>query len=255
MPYFDDPQAARAYERSRPFFHPLVMQRMQSFLALERRVERALDVACGSGQSARAVCALATHVVALDRSQPMLREAARPGGVALVASRAEQLPLAAGSFDLITVALAFHWFAQDQFLREAHRVLRPGGWLVIYDNAFLGMMAERSAFQRWFRQVYLARYPPPARGAHTPIENQCAPLGLAHLGSESYGNFVEFTPTELAAYLCTQSNVRAAVESGEETIDNAVAWISESVSPCFAASRGTFAFGGVITYLAKGGHE
>ncbi len=67
----------------------------------------------------------------------------------------------------------------------------------------------------------------------------------------AYRNVVPFSPRELAAYLCTQSNARAAIESGRETSDDAYTWICESVTQFFAATRGTFSFGGVIVYLTK----
>ncbi len=73
----------------------------------------------------------ATRVVGVDRSHPMLSEAARHGGLAFVVSRSEELPFVSRSVNLATVALAFHWFQQDRFLPEAHRVLRAGGWLGI----------------------------------------------------------------------------------------------------------------------------
>lgn len=249
--YFDDRQAASQYERSRPFFHPPVIERIRSFLKLDGPVDRALDIGCGTGQSTRALRALATRVVGVDRSHPMLSEAARQAGLAFVAARSEQLPFVSRSVDLVTVALAFHWFQQDRFLQEAQRALRAGGWLVIYDNSFLGMMRENPDFQRWNREVYPARYPMPPRNVQTPIEAQCPAFGFVHLEREIYGNVVPFSPEELTAYLCTQSNVRAAVESGMETIDDAYAWIHESVTPFFAAARGTFHFGGVIGYLRK----
>lgn len=40
---------------------------------------------------------------------------------------AEVTTLPDNSIDIVFVAQAFHWFEVEQFKRECHRVLRPGG--------------------------------------------------------------------------------------------------------------------------------
>jgi SAM-dependent methyltransferase len=56
-----------------------------------------------------------------------------PGVVALEGT-AEDLPLGAGSADVITCAQAFHWFNLDLALPELHRVLADDGLLVLVWN-------------------------------------------------------------------------------------------------------------------------
>jgi ubiquinone/menaquinone biosynthesis C-methylase UbiE len=68
----------------------------------------------------------------------MLRNAsARVGGsAALGAAPAEALPLRDGAFDTVVSASSFHyWPAPLDGLREARRVLRPSGRLVVADWA------------------------------------------------------------------------------------------------------------------------
>jgi SAM-dependent methyltransferase len=50
--------------------------------------------------------------------------------VALIAARAEELPLPDASAEAITVAAAMHWFDHERALPEFHRVLKPRGALV-----------------------------------------------------------------------------------------------------------------------------
>jgi SAM-dependent methyltransferase len=81
-------------------------------------------------------------VVACDLSEQMLAvvaAAARERGLANIVTRqaqAETLPFADASFDIvITRFSAHHWSDVPTGLREAHRVLRSGGRLVVIDIA------------------------------------------------------------------------------------------------------------------------
>ena len=54
--------------------------------------------------------------------------------IPIIEATAEQLPFADGSLDAIFVAQAFHWFANEDVLRELHRTLAAGGCLVLVWN-------------------------------------------------------------------------------------------------------------------------
>lgn len=213
----------------------------------------AADIACGTGQSTLPLLEIARRVVGLDVSAAMLREATRDERIDYVVARAERLPLASGSVDLVTVALAFHWFDRDAFLSESARALRPGGGLTLYNNAFLGRMAGDDVFGRWFRESYLTRYPaPPRRGAPVTAERADA-HGLEIVLDMEYANEVTFTPRTLAEYFVTQSNVIAVAESGRESMDEALARLHAEAQRVVPSGGGTFAFGGPVTCLRKRG--
>jgi MPBQ/MSBQ methyltransferase len=66
----------------------------------------------------------------LEAGRARLRDA----GARAVCADACRLPFADGSFDgLICVEAAFHFSSRERFLREAFRVLRPGGVLTMSD--------------------------------------------------------------------------------------------------------------------------
>ena len=56
-------------------------------------------------------------------------------GVTVLDGTAEAIPLPDASVDAVAVAQAFHWFRGEEAVREIHRVLRPGGRLVLICNA------------------------------------------------------------------------------------------------------------------------
>ena len=105
-----------------------MIKKIGDFVKLHDPVPWALDVACGTGQSTLALKEVAPQVVGTDTSREMLDRALREAGVQYVEASGEDLPFADGSFRLVTVALAFHWFERSRFLTEASRCLtRAGG--------------------------------------------------------------------------------------------------------------------------------
>jgi ubiquinone/menaquinone biosynthesis C-methylase UbiE len=105
-----------------------------------RRADRVLDVATGGGHTALAFSGLVRRVVAYDLTEPMLAAArthARSRGAAnieFVAGDADALPFQDESFDVVTCRTAAHHFADvAAAVRQMHRVLRPGGSLLLQD--------------------------------------------------------------------------------------------------------------------------
>jgi SAM-dependent methyltransferase len=245
---FTHRSAAKRYAAARPYFHPLVVGAIAKFTGCSR-FPRALDVACGTGQSARALVTIADAVDAVDISAAMLAEAESSDKVRFQRAEAEQLPFSDRAFDIITVGLAFHWFDQASFLAEARRVLTPGGWLVIYTSGFHGEMAEESAFRQWAWEVYPARFPTPPRRSAGVSEESVQPYGFTVVGTNDFAHDEKMSSAQLASYLLTQTNVIANVESGMMPLEEAAAWISDGIEPYFRRQIRTMKFGGTIWYL------
>ena len=94
-----------------------------------------LDVGCGEGYNTRQVAALGARMTALDVAPTFLREAAEseieePLGIRYVHASGLELPFRAEAFDFVMATMSLMDMPeQDQALREAHRVLKPGGFL------------------------------------------------------------------------------------------------------------------------------
>lgn len=247
--HFVHGRAAQRYTASRPYFHPQVIERMRVVLGLRAKVESALDVGCGTGQSTRALQAIAERVVGVDPSRAMLDEVPAEWGLTVLEGRGEALPIADASVDLVTAGLAFHWMKRAQFLPEARRVLRPGGHLVIYNNGISGRMLDRPEFARWNAVRVLKSVPIPPRYRYPLKDAQAERHGLAFLARETYENTVELGREELAEYLLTQSNVIAELEGGAHGVDELRARVSAELEPLFPVPRISILFGGSIWYL------
>ena len=216
----------------RPYFHPFVVERIRLQTGVER-FDSALDVACGTGLSTRALEAIADHVVGVDSSAEMLALAAPSPRTRYQLASAESLPFDDADFELITVSLALHWFDQGRFLGEARRVLRDDGWLVIYNAADLGQIAEDGAFRDWCRDAYGTRFPKPARSAETLSDPLLAANHFGLVERETHHLELAMTHEECARYFLSHSNVSAKVEEGSESIEAAAAFIREGLRPFF----------------------
>ena len=126
--------AADEYERARPSYPDDAVAWIVERAGLHPG-RTVVDVGAGTGKLTRLLVPSGARVLAAAPVAEMRAklEEAEPRAEAIDAT-AEELPLADGAADAITVAQAFHWFDHDRALPELHRVLRPGGLLVLVWN-------------------------------------------------------------------------------------------------------------------------
>ena len=249
----DNPFAAPGigvhYDRGRPFHHPRSLERVRE-IAGRAEIGRALDIACGTGMSTVALAAHASVVVGVDVSAEMLRSARRADGVEYLLGSAERMPFVAGTFGAATCCSGVHWFDQHAFFAELHRVLRPGGWVGLYDHYFTGEMPGVPEFGAWLHEA-LTRYPLPPRNPQVGDPSSLEPPGFEKLGDELFVDDVEMTHAELIDYQLTISNFVDAAEKGATRAD-LEAWALEATAPLFAgAGTRTVRFLGSITCFRR----
>jgi SAM-dependent methyltransferase len=250
MNFFGFTSAAERYATGRPYFHPFVVGHIKDFLSLEGLFGRALDVGCGTGLSALALREIAGRIVGVDAAPQMLAQAPSDERIAYAVALAERLPFAASEFDLITLSQVCHWLDRERFFAEAHRVLRPLSWLVIYDAYFSATEVENAEFQAWHRDSYLKRYPSPARSWFALSADDAQAVGFRLHKAERLQHAISFTLEQLVDYLLTQSNIIAAVEDGTEELMEVHRWLTASLKPFFADhTEASFPFNTPVWYL------
>ena len=116
-----------------------------------------LDLASGTGVVARAAAQVTKNpgaILEIDPSLGMLRSARSASRK--VEGKAESIPVRSGSFDRITIGFALRHFADlGVVFAECHRVLRPGGKLLI-----LEITAPESRAGRAFLGAYMGHLAP-----------------------------------------------------------------------------------------------
>jgi SAM-dependent methyltransferase len=125
------------YERFRPGYP----RELTALLARECGLEpaaRVADIGCGTGLLARVFLDFGCEVTGVEPNREM-REAgkrilANEPHFRMKEGRAEATGLGPSSFDFVAAGQAFHWFDPPAARTEFHRILRPGGWLVLVWN-------------------------------------------------------------------------------------------------------------------------
>ena len=123
--------------------------------AIERGRLRALDAGCGHDAPLTKKYGANAFVVGLDLESNL------PKDVPAVCGDLAHLPFGDGAFDLIFSRSVFeHLPEPDQVLKEFHRVLTPGGWVVLltpnrYDYSSVVAHCTPQWFHKWFvERVY-----------------------------------------------------------------------------------------------------
>jgi len=108
----------------------------------QKPLGRLLDIGTGTGRIAELLASRTTHIVGLDRSPEMLRlararlQSLPADGWELVQGDFSALPFAADLFDTVVLHQVLHYAHEPAYvLREAARVCRAGGSIVIVDLA------------------------------------------------------------------------------------------------------------------------
>jgi len=114
--------------------------------------EVVLDLAAGTGTSARTCTAAGAHAIACDFSLGMLTVGARRPAprVRFVAGDALALPFRSDFFDAATISFGLRNVADtDQALAELLRVTRPGGRLVVCEFSHLPVRSLDALYSRY----------------------------------------------------------------------------------------------------------
>jgi ubiquinone/menaquinone biosynthesis C-methylase UbiE len=131
---------------------------MEQLLAfISKKEGMILDVACGKGATTKYLTRYYdnTKVIAINISEKQLETSCRNApGCRFLKMDAANLSFRDESFHaVVSVEAACHFKTRERFLREAHRVLLPGGYLVLSDILFAEWAERLSPTLVWENHV------------------------------------------------------------------------------------------------------
>src|SRR5205085_4908882 len=125
---------AKAYAAYRPTYPRELFDYILSFVEERKTV---WDCATGNGQAAVVLAEYFDKVEATDISEEQIRNAVQKENIHYQVCAAEKTPFADHSFDLITVAQAYHWLNWKAFREEATRVGKANAVVAVWTYGLL----------------------------------------------------------------------------------------------------------------------
>jgi len=122
-------EQSKTYAQFRPTYPQELFDYILQFVENKKR---AWDCATGNGQAAKVLANCFEKVDASDISEAQLKNAVQKENIEYHLCPAEKTPFNDNSFDLITVAQAYHWLNWKKFHDEATRVGKNNSVIAIW---------------------------------------------------------------------------------------------------------------------------
>src|SRR5580693_1805255 len=137
---------AERYDRARPGYPDSLVDR----IVAGSPGRDVVDAGCGTGISARLFQAAGCRVLGVD-PDPRMADLARGHGLEVEVAKFEEWDAAGRTFDAVIAGQAWHWVDPAAGAAKAASVLRPGGRLAVFWNAFEPPAELREAFAAVFQ--------------------------------------------------------------------------------------------------------
>jgi ubiquinone/menaquinone biosynthesis C-methylase UbiE len=195
---------AEDYASYRPTYPP---ELFASLASLAPSLERAWDVATGSGQAALLLADHFGRVIATDGSVRQLTSAQRHDRVIYAAALAERAPLPAGTVDLTVVAQALHWFDARAFYDEVRRVSVSGALFaaVVYTGFRVTPAIDRLT-SRFYDETLRSFWPP--ERVHVESAYETLPFPFERVALPRFSMQTQWDFNALLSYIRTWSALK-----------------------------------------------
>jgi SAM-dependent methyltransferase len=195
---------------------------------------RLLDVGCGAGGALTVARERGAVVAGLDASAPLVGIArGRLPGARIEVGEMEELPFAAGCFDVVTAINAFQFAGNIvKAIAEARRVTREGGTIAMMTWG----RRDDCDLLRLVMPMVSALLPPPSAAAAPPlplaepgiIEGLMQQAGLRVRESAEFPGALVFPSLDAGVRAIMSAAARSIAHSGEEAVRRA---ITEALRP------------------------
>lgn len=248
---YQSTRLARGYAYDRPPVHREIIAKLREHLQLSEPLPYALDIGCGAGLSTAALEAVADSVFGIEPIAPMLQfRAAVTTTAHFAVARAEQLPFAVDSFDLLTAAGSLNYADLALFLPEAARVLNTNGVLAIYDFSEGKRLRGDERLEQWYA-AFKQRYPSPPGYALDVRTLPYEAYGLRFNGYHKLEVTVPMTRASYLRYALSETSVEQAIARGEVEAE-IEAWCRETLTEIFDETPCNVLFDAYIAFVQRG---
>lgn len=249
---YHSPRLALGYAFARPPIHRELVGIIAAHLGRAPTRRRGLDIGCGAGLSTASLASIVPAAIGLEPAAAMLaHHGTTAPDASFVIGRAEHLPFASGSIDLMTAAGSINYADPAAALPEIARVLSAAGVLVIYDFSF-GMRTRGSIGLEEWHDAFERRYPPPP-GYELDVTR--LPYSRAGLRLESCEKVAVSTPMTLDSYeryAMSETAVELAISRGERE-EHIREWCRSTLQPVFGTGIRDVIFDAYIAYVTREG--
>ena len=200
---------AEDYAKYRPVYPKGLFEYILQFVTEKNT---AWDCATGNGQAAFALAQYFKKVIATDISEKQLSLAKPHPNIKYQIAAAEQTNFPDNSFDLITVAQAYHWFKFDAFENEVKRVAKKDAVIAVWGyNLFSTNNAAINAVIKKFYTEIVGAY----WDAERKYIDNCfssVPFNFTPLPTKDFFINTEWSKDDVVGYLNSWSAVQHFID-------------------------------------------
>ena len=146
---FQGKAIADAYASFRPVYPKALVSEIIKFCNADTpasKLELAVDVGCGSGQSTLLLKEHFNSILGVDVSAAQVEKAPKDiENVRFECSSAYDIPAEDDSVDLVTVAQTLHWLDASKFYADVKRILKSNGVLAVYGYGNVSLDIDEAA--------------------------------------------------------------------------------------------------------------
>ena len=201
------------YARYRPSYPADLFDYIIQFTTSQ---QRAWDCATGNGQAAMALAEYFEEVSATDISARQLEKAIPHSKIKYSVSSEENSGFNDNSFDLVTVAQAYHWFNFEGFKKEVIRVLKPNGIIAVWVYSLVS--TEDAVFNNLIIDFYtnvVGKYWDPER-KYVDHHYSTIPFPFTELPSKEFSISTQWSLEDFTGYLNSWSSVQHYIKANQK---------------------------------------
>lgn len=198
------------YAKYRPGYPSELISYILQYVS-ERK--KAWDCGTGNGQAAILLASSFELVEATDVSDKQISNAIAARNIHYSVSRAEKTPFADNTFNLITVAQAYHWLDFIAFEKEVTRVAKPGGIIAVWGYSLV--QSEYSDLNAVIASFYTNTVGPywDAERKYVDEHYRTVPFPYEELAAKEFFIEQRWSQQDLVGYLNTWSSVQHFIRS------------------------------------------